>query len=255
MVMTHTQSSLGDWLVREGLITQAQLAQAREEQLASSRSLGRIVVDRGLITEATRLSVLQRQFGFAPARLKDRPPTAEALRLIPHAFAEKHHVVPVALGPDEELIVAMEDPSDILLTDAIKNQIGRPIRPLLASAQEIQGVLERYAEQSTAQEAAREEARQRGRLWRVLRGLAFPVLAFTPIVLFFVALYYNFMDLAETIQGWRDEGNLQMFDLVLYIALIWGSWAVIVYEIDGLILRPKEPDEEDEDEDGGGVKT
>lgn len=247
MADVRSQPTLGDYLIREGIITQAQLNRALEEQMATSRSIGRILVDMGFLSEAARMNLLQKRFGFDLIRLKDVKVDPALLTMVPHSFAEKHRVVPVRQEEGPTLVVAMEDPSDILIIDAIKNQIGMRIKPVVASRDDLQVVLNQYpsAEQVLA---ARPEAQpvQHGLLYTILKYGAFPVLALLPLVLFFMVLSVNFHGWAHKLQVMHDEGSLTRYDLILYFLLSWGSWTMILFEINGLIFGNQSKDAEEE---------
>jgi hypothetical protein len=103
------------------------------------RSIGRILVD--LETDHRK----RPHDGAAQAfRLRGRhgsghESTRRNVKAIPHAFAEKHRVVPLRYEGEHTLVVAMEDPSDLLIIDAIKNQVGMNVRALVASCDDVQG--------------------------------------------------------------------------------------------------------------------
>jgi hypothetical protein len=246
---TPSQPTMGEYLVREGFITQAQFNRALAEQGNTTKSLGRILVELGLISENMRINVLQRRFGFDLARLKDYKASAGVLARIPYNFAEKHRVVPLALE-GSTLVVAMEDPSDILICDMIKNQVGMPIRACVASNEDIQNVLDQYVTGSSEIKAAQTDNKPRrrppSRAARIMRSVGMPLIAALPMVVFALALYFNFFGAADELRRLYDEQIIvSMFDLSIYIALVWGLWSVVVYEINALIFG-RHGDEEEE---------
>ena len=243
---THSQPGLGEYLVREGYITQSQFNRAIDMQHETSRSMGRILVDMGLITDSMRMSILQKQFGFKRVNLKDADIEKELLQIIPYSFAEKHRAVPVLQEADLSLVVAMEDPSDLLVVDALKKQIGLEIKPHVASQEDIQSVLGKYGAITSEEEVARVE-RKKGRSWLylLLKHGAFPVLALAPLVGFFVAIGLDLFDLAGKLNDLLyKEQILSKFDLFIYIALVWGLWTIILFEINGLIFGRGSEEEE-----------
>lgn len=246
MAGVRSQPTFGDYLVREGIITQTQLNQALEEQLATSRSISRILVDKGFITEAVRMALLQKRFGYELIRLKNVNVDSLLLMLIPYSFAEKHRVVPVRKEEDGTLLVAMEDPSDIMVVDAMKAQLGIRLKPFVASQEDVQAVLDQYSVQA-ASHAQEVEAAQASEsfMHKVAANFLFPVLMLLPLVLFFAAIYFDVNDLQKTVQSWFTTGALSEWDLIVYIALIWGTWAVVMFEITSLMFAKKN-DEDDE---------
>ena len=247
---TRSQPGLGEYLVREGYITQTQFNRALDVQHETHRSMGRVLVELGLITEAMRMDVLEKRFGFERILLKDLPIDRQILHIIPHSFAEKHRLVPVRQEPNQSLVVAMEDPSDILVVDAIKKQIGLVIIPYVASHDDIQVVLDRY--HAPGPEAAPEVEKPGGHgiLFRLVRATAFPVLALLPLVGFLGALATDAFDLNTKLNRMINvDKNLSMQVLVIYTSLGWALWTIILYEINGLIFGHGRKNEEEGEEE------
>ena len=247
MIDVRSQPALGDYLVREGIISQSQLNRVLEEQQATTRSIGRILVDLGYISESARMTILQKRFNYELIRLKDVEVDPLLLTMIPRIFAEKHRGVPVRQEEDHTLVVAMEDPSDILVADAIKSQIGLRIKSCVASHDDVQMVLDQYHTQERikkAQQSVKTNFRD-GRSYKILRYAAFPILAFAPLVLFFLELYLDLTGFPKALQKWLTEGIISTWDLFLYFCLSWGLWTIILFEINGLIFgqATKEEDE------------
>jgi hypothetical protein len=244
MVEVRRHSSLGDFLVREGIISQSQFNKALEVQAETLRSIGRILVDMGLISENMRMTVLRKQFGFEVATLKNVTVPADVLQRIPYTFAEKHRVVPLRLEKNNVLAVAMEDPSDLLVTDAIKSQIGMNVRAFVASCDDIQHVLDQYQTGSEDQPILTSPRRVvHSRMKAFLQTAGFWALAILPLALFFVSIQCDWWGVQESLNRQREMGNLGMWDLTLYIILSWGLWTVILFEVNGFLF---ESDEEHE---------
>lgn len=255
MAGVRSQPTLGDFLMREGIITQTQLNLALEEQNATLRSIGRILVDKGFITESVRMTFLQQRFGFERARLKETRIEPLLLLLIPKAFAEKHRVVPIGQDDDKNLIVAMEDPSDLTVLDAMKSQLGRGIKPLVASQEEIQAVLNLYNPAPAPQAAQAAGAvfpeagdRPRSLPLRIFRWTFLPLMMGLPLLFALAVFFFDAFDIQETLQDWVNNGT-NWVDLFLYITVSWGVWSIIMFEINALMFgkkkKPQIADEED----------
>jgi len=199
----------------------------------------------GLITENMRMTVLRKQFGFDVVSLKDVVVKPEILLLIPYSFAEKHRVVPLRLEGNRLLVVAMEDPSDLLVIDAIKNQIDMSVRAYVASCDDVQRILNQYQTGSEDQPILTSpRIIKRSFLLRFLHTLAFWIVALLPLASFFVAIRFDWWSLQAWLNEQNSIGNLSKWDLALYIALIWGLWTVILFEINGLVFdTPREGEE------------
>lgn len=244
MVGVRSKTTLGDYLVRESLISQAQFNKALEEQANNSRSIGRILVDRGFINETTRIAVLCKRFGFDLVSLKDLRVEPILLLLIPHGFAEKHHVVPIGREEDKTLVVAMEDPSDEMVLEAMHAQLGVKIRPVLASHDDIQRVLNMYTRQKEIREA-RAEA-ERPLLKTALSFLFLPLMLLLPPALLFAAWRTDAFAIQVQVNYWFKNGVVGRGDLSVYLALAWVAWAFAAYEVNGMLFGRKQPQEEEE---------
>ena len=226
--------NIGELLLKEGLITNAQLDAAVNRHKSTEQSLARILVEMGLITESVKMSVLKKTYGYDMISLEDREIDPLVLTYIPRSFAEKHRIVPVDTQKDA-LIVAMEDPSDVVALDALKSLVGFRIKPCIASHDDITDAIQRYPTASVSKELKIEPSKP---LWyRVVRYSAFPILAFFPLPL---AIYIIGADI-HNIQNYLYK--LSVFDFFLYMILGWGLWAIILFEINALIFAKPEEEE------------
>lgn len=137
---------LAKLLVGEGLVSIDQVREAVEEQRSSGSGLGDSLVRLGHITETELLESMGRYFGMPVMDLDSRSIEPEVLKLIPRGTAAEQCLVPVSLvGAD--LIVAVSDPSNILLLDDLGFITGKHIVPVIASERAIAARLaEHYGE-------------------------------------------------------------------------------------------------------------
>ncbi len=238
MAVAGSSLSLGEYLVREGIITSAQLTSAQERQKETAISLGRVLVDLGYISEATRLAVLQKAFGFDVVLLKGVKLDPTLTRLIPQIFAQKHHILPIRREGARAIAVAMEDPSDVMVVEAVRAQIGLEVKAYAAAASELREAIQQAYVGGRAAEPGVVEP-ERGALYRAVRYAAFPVLTFLPWPAFILAVMYidRFHRFLLQFSG---------FDVGLGSVLIWALWTVTLYEINGLVFhrRPRREAEE-----------
>src|SRR5947208_1292358 len=107
---------LGDLLVAEGLITEAQLRQALAEQKGKTEKLGSILARLGFITEEQLIGFLSRQYGIPSITLTNIDVDTETLRLVPAPIARKYEILPVKrIGGT--LTLAMADPTNVGASD------------------------------------------------------------------------------------------------------------------------------------------
>lgn len=128
---------LGDRLIHEGLLTPEQLRIALELQKRTSKLLGEILVDLGFVEETVLSSLFSQDLGAAHlTSLEGVSVDPEATHLIPKEWALEHKVLPLSLE-DNELIVAVTDPFDVITVDELRKKTGKRIRTVVASETEI----------------------------------------------------------------------------------------------------------------------
>lgn len=239
MLVERITGNLGEILLRDGLITNSQLDEAIKKQHQSGQPLGKILVELGYISESDKLNTYKKRLGCEIISLGDIDIPLTILTYIPKSFASKHFLVPVRLDRDG-LVIAMEDPTDIVTVDNLKTLVGIRIKPAAAPSSEIEKLIQQMPDIT---EPLIHIAPQRSFLYRAIKYSAFPVLCFLPIPGFILAVkHFNFL--------FNFFTKAQKFDIFLYVLIGWGFWAIILYEINGLIFgeptKPKPPKKEDE---------
>ena len=140
---------LGDLLVAEGLITDAQLKQALGDQKGKTDKLGSILVKLGFITEEQLIGFLSRQYGIPSITLNKVEIDPETLRLVPTTIALKYEVLPVKrIGGT--LTLAMADPTNVFALDDIAFMTNLQILPVVAPQAAIRKGIEKYYEAPTS---------------------------------------------------------------------------------------------------------
>jgi type IV pilus assembly protein PilB len=127
---------LGELLIRENLITQAQLEQALEHQKQHGGRLGTSVVDLGFLAPDQITAVLSRQYGIPSINLEYFESDPSVIRLIPMETALKYQVMPLS-RVGSSLTLAMADPANVYAMDDIKFMTGFNIEPVVASEMSI----------------------------------------------------------------------------------------------------------------------
>jgi hypothetical protein len=125
---------LGDLLVRDGLISEADLRTMLAQQKQHGGRLGEHLVRVNLCTEEQIARALARQMGMPFNDLSDPPPPA-LTRLIPRDTAIKLQIL--AWGQDpfaKRLPVVFGDPTDVKTMMEAEKAVGRPIAPMVAPA-------------------------------------------------------------------------------------------------------------------------
>ncbi len=138
---------LGDILLERGLITQDQLQTALAEQRRSSETLGRIVVALGLVAETVMRNVLAEALNHEAVDLVEIVPQAEALAMVPKAFAQRHGICPILYDPiKKRMVVAMSNPMNVSVLDLLQARLeeGATLSPRLAGEADVATAIDHY---------------------------------------------------------------------------------------------------------------
>jgi type IV pilus assembly protein PilB len=121
---------LGDQLIREGLITPEQLAEALARQQATGKRIGMSLVEIGAISSAALVQSLSRRLAVKGCVLRHGLIDPKVAKLVPKEEAERLKVLPM-FKVREELTVAMVEPKSLPMQDRLRNLTGCSIRPIL----------------------------------------------------------------------------------------------------------------------------
>ena len=122
---------LGEILLREGLISREQLAQALTEQKTSKHRLGYVLVKLGLVPELEVTKLLARQYRMPAVDLSRFEVDPKIIKLVPGDMATKAVVLPLK-REGRTLTVAMADPTDLGLLEDLKFITRFDLFPVLA---------------------------------------------------------------------------------------------------------------------------
>lgn len=151
---------LGKRLVSAGLIDNQMLASALEEQRATGRILGRILLERGAVSESDLLKELAAGFGFEFTHLSPTSIDATVGMLIPESLARRHQVVPIR-WEGNALVVATADPGNVIALDDVRAVTGAIILPVVTVSVEISDIIDHlYRLDSMVDGVAREAAEE-----------------------------------------------------------------------------------------------
>ena len=110
--------SVGALLVAENLVTQDQIDAGLAEQSAGGKPIGRILVERGQLSEVDLARVLAAQAGLEFVDLAEYPVDRGAVGLIPEPVARRYRALPIGWS-EGRLVVAMADPTNVFALDDI----------------------------------------------------------------------------------------------------------------------------------------
>ena len=141
---------LGEILLREGLVTREQLAQALTEQKNSKHRLGYVLVKLGLVQELEITKVLARQYRMPAVDLTRFEVDPKILKLVPAEMATKSVVLPLK-REGRTLTVAMADPTDLGLLEDLKFITRFDLFPVIAGEYTLRNLIEKHYESSDQQ--------------------------------------------------------------------------------------------------------
>jgi type IV pilus assembly protein PilB len=141
---------LGEILLREGLVTREQLAQALAEQKNSKHRLGYVLVKLGLVQELEITKVLARQYRMPAVDLSRFEVDPKIIKLVPADMATKSVVLPLK-REGRTLTVAMADPTDLGLLEDLKFITRFDLFPVIAGEYTLRNLIEKHYESSDQQ--------------------------------------------------------------------------------------------------------
>ena len=139
-----TEQSNIDLLIKKGIITEDQVAKAKEEIGKSGIPIEKALEKLGFISEIDITQAVAESMGVPFMDLTDYLIDAEVIKLVPEATAKKFKAVPLFKIGDT-LTVAMADPQDIAAIDEVRkrSKMGA-IEPVLSTPDMIQKVVDQY---------------------------------------------------------------------------------------------------------------
>jgi type IV pilus assembly protein PilB len=143
---------IGDLLVREKVISPAQLEQALKVQKETGSRLGSILVKLGFLSDEEVTNFLSRQYGVPAINLAYFEIDPTVVKLIPYDTAKRYQILPLS-RVGASLTIAMVDPTNVFAMDDIKFMTGFNIEPVVASESSIlEGIEKSYSTVAGGQE-------------------------------------------------------------------------------------------------------
>ena len=134
---------LGELLIEAGLIDDFQLQSALSQQRNWGGKLGAILIEMEFVREEDVAQVIAKQFRMPWANLFEPEIPDTVLKVIKKDMAKKYNVVPVKKEAGG-LVVAMSDPLDIDVIDALRFATGFQIKPALSLESELKDAIKKY---------------------------------------------------------------------------------------------------------------
>lgn len=144
---------LGDILIESGFLTAAELAEVLSKQKDSGKRLGEVITEMGLMSEFDVLRAVSSQYNYPIIDLNNVEVDNKATALLDEKFCTDNLVIPVGFD-DERLIIAIDDPLNILIQDEIQFRTGYECSPMLATHSGVLNAIKvNYGKEQAAQAA------------------------------------------------------------------------------------------------------
>jgi len=135
---------VGKLLVREGRLTEAEIAQADAHVRQVGGSLSAALVALGLVDDEEIAAMLSKTYRVPPVNLEGVTVDPAVLRRVPAEVARKYQVIPLArFGP--VVTLAMADPTNLFAVDDVRYRTGcSRVETVVASENAVLEAIERH---------------------------------------------------------------------------------------------------------------
>jgi type IV pilus assembly protein PilB len=142
-MLTPLEKNISDTLILKKLITDSDLQETIEEKKRSGKTLSKILVEQGYISNTQLFRMLSEQVGMEPIELKTKVPEPRALSLVDAASARLYRIIPLKVIGNM-LDIAVADPFNPLVFDDLRFMLGMEIRGFIADETEIADALIKF---------------------------------------------------------------------------------------------------------------
>lgn len=136
-------NKLGQMLVEQGLVKEADLHRALAVQARDDKRLGEVLVDMEILSSTALLSALARQLNVKAVHLRHGLIDPTVARLLGPEEAQRLNVLPLFKVGDV-ITVAMSEPKSLPKIDRIRSLTGLRVNPVLALDNNIKEFSEKY---------------------------------------------------------------------------------------------------------------
>ncbi len=130
---------LGEILIAEGALTEHQLMDAIDEQRSRGQSLGRTLVELGMISESQLVRALAQQVGMEFVELGDVSRRPARGRVGARGAVPPAHCAARLRIEDDVLKVAMSNPSNVVALDDFRSVTRLQVVPVVATHDDVLG--------------------------------------------------------------------------------------------------------------------
>lgn len=153
-MQSATKMRIGEMLMAQGYITEAQLDKALEQQKVTGQRLGKTLVSLGFMPEEKLIEILSIQFEIPYVSLSNFSFDPDVVKYLSEHVCRGYNVVPLFVNAKEKILtIAMSDPTNMRVIDIVKFKAQMDIDVVMASEKDVTAAIERlYAERVSADE-------------------------------------------------------------------------------------------------------
>jgi len=142
--MKFNNNYLGTWLVKEQIITEAQLTEALNVQRKEKDYLGKTLVRLGFCSEDDIARAIARRSGVPFISLERTGIDSAAVATLPAEALKRYRALPIGFS-DDKLVVAMQHPNNIMAIDDLRILTGLDIKVVVVPDTELDTMIEKYS--------------------------------------------------------------------------------------------------------------
>ena len=135
--MAMASQPLGQILKEMGKISELDIQEALQDQKARGGAIGKILSDKGLVTDEDLRIAIAKQSGMEPVNLDEIVMTSDLLDMVPAHVAETYQVIPVDFD-GSVLTLALADPQNVSALDDMKFMLNVDVKGARSDATSVE---------------------------------------------------------------------------------------------------------------------
>ena len=141
--MYPEDESITQILTDVGLVSHADIAQAKKQSNLTGKSVLQILLEAGRLTEMDITKALASQFGLDTVDLNKYEVPQDVLAVMSRDLARQWKVLPI-FKSGNQLTVAIANPLDMEAVDKLGESLSLTIQPVVSCLSDIEAALDRY---------------------------------------------------------------------------------------------------------------
>lgn len=139
--MRISSRRLGEFLVARRVLSRDDLESLLAREAAEGTHLSHLLLRDGLVSDRDLMAAVASELRVPYVELAERSILSDVWALVPEQLAREHLAVALERGHDG-VLVAMADPGDADVVATLAREIGAPVRPAVATREELLGLIE-----------------------------------------------------------------------------------------------------------------